>query len=100
MDSGIYGDFQHYKGQEFYTQALSVQSTRKLYSQKSNFKHIYLMRFAVKMLHSVSMENAERKSRFRVDLLRILKFMSFFLDSFELSKQECLRLNDVGRVSF
>lgn len=40
------------------------------------------------MLDSVTVEDAEGHSRVRVDLLRILIFMSLFLNSFKLAEQE------------
>ena len=52
------------------------------------------------MLHSVTVKNTERKSRFRINFLGILQHVSLLLDSFELSEQKFTCIDKVGVITF
>lgn len=52
------------------------------------YQQMYSMRLAIKVLDSVIMKNAERKTRFLINSWRIFLHMSLLLNSFKLTKHK------------
>ncbi len=63
-------------------------------------KILYLMRFTIEMLYSVTMKYTEGKAWLWIDFLRILHHMCLLLNSFEFTEQNFRCVNQFSISSF